>query len=90
MARDSKTVADWSRPLPRPLTIPKVMTLSTLTDVRALMRHLPKDHGDRPAWRHVAAEIERAAAGVDVIDVFVALRLALSIERVEYRMTGQA
>ena len=25
---------DWSRPLPRPLTIPTVMKLSTLADVR--------------------------------------------------------
>ena len=33
---------NWSRPLPRPLVIPKVMTLKTLADVRALMRHLPR------------------------------------------------
>jgi len=31
--------ADWSRPLPRPVVIPKVMALTTLPDVRALMRH---------------------------------------------------
>lgn len=34
---------DWSRRLPQPLVIPKVMTLATLDDVRKLMRHLPKD-----------------------------------------------
>ena len=34
---------DWSRPLPRPLTIPTVMKLSTLADVRDLVeKHLPR------------------------------------------------
>jgi hypothetical protein len=33
---------DWSLPLPRPLTIPTVMKLSTLADVRDLVeKHLP-------------------------------------------------
>ena len=33
---------DWSRRLPRPLTIPDIMTLATLADVRALIeKHLP-------------------------------------------------
>jgi hypothetical protein len=62
------------------------MTLSTVADVRELMRHLPADHRDRPTWRRIVAELDRAAAGADVVDV----ALALSIERVEYRMTGQA
>jgi hypothetical protein len=70
--------------LPRPLVIPDVMTLSTLADVRELLRHLPADHRERPTWRHVAAELDKAAAGADVVDIFVALWLALSIERVEY------
>jgi hypothetical protein len=29
--------------LPRPIVIPKIMTLKTLADVRELMRHLPED-----------------------------------------------
>ncbi len=45
-----------SRPLPRPLVIPDVMTLATLADVQALMRPLPDAHRERPTWRHVAAE----------------------------------
>ena len=72
------------------MVIPDVLHIATLADVRELMRHLPPDHREGPTWRHVASQLEKAAAGADVIDVFVALRLALSLERVEYRITGQA
>ena len=75
-----------SRALPRPLVIPKVMTLRTLGDVRELMRHLPKEHRARHTWRHVAAELEKAAVGADVIDLAIALRLALMLEKVECRV----
>ena len=34
---------DWSRPLPRPLVSPTVMTLKTLDDVRELMGHPPAE-----------------------------------------------
>jgi hypothetical protein len=34
--------ADWSRGPPRPLVIPKVMTIATLADVRELMRTCPR------------------------------------------------
>ncbi len=77
---------NWSRALPRRLVIPKVMTLRTLGDVRELMRHLPKEHRARPTWRHVAAELEKAAIGADVIGVTIALRPALMLERVECRV----
>lgn len=74
--------ADWSRRLPRPLLIPTVMTLKTLADVRALMRHLPDGHRERSTWRPVAVQlVEKAAAGADT--VAVALRLALMLENVE-------
>ena len=33
---------NWSRSLPRTLTIPGVMKLKTLADVRALIGHLPR------------------------------------------------
>ncbi len=61
------------------------MTLSTLADVRELMRLLPADHRHRSTWRHVAAELEQAAAGADAVDVAIALRLALMLENVECR-----
>jgi hypothetical protein len=85
MARGSKTVADWSRRLPRPITIPKVMTVATLADIRTLMRHLPAGREQRPTWRHVAAELAKAAAGADTVDVSIALRMVLSMEGVECR-----
>ena len=46
---------DWSRPLPRPLLIPDVMTLATLADVRELLRHVPKERRTLDTWRQVAA-----------------------------------
>ncbi|MGO8974314.1 MAG: hypothetical protein ACLQNV_12420 [Steroidobacteraceae bacterium] len=58
----SRKRADWSRPLPRSLVIPTIMTLKTLADVRTLMRHLPEDRRARPTWRHIAAEL-RAGGG---------------------------
>ena len=55
---------DWSRPLPRPLTIPTEMKLSTLADVRDLVdKHLPEQYRRKPAWRHVSTEIAKAAEG---------------------------
>ena len=43
---------DWSRPLPRPLTIPTVVELKTLADVRDLVdRHLPAQYRHKPTWR---------------------------------------
>ncbi len=76
---------DWSHRLPRALLIPKVMTIATLADVRELMRHLPAEHRERSTWRHVAAELEQAAAGADTVNVAVALRLVLMMENVECR-----
>ena len=59
----SRKRADWSRPLPRRLVIPTVMTLKTLADVRELMRHLPAEHPGAAdlavALRPLAAAPER-------------------------------
>jgi hypothetical protein len=43
----------WSTPLPRPITIPQVMTLKTLADVRKLLGHIPKDRRQLSTWQHV-------------------------------------
>ncbi len=75
---------NWSRPLPRPLVIPDVMTLVTLADVRTLIeKHLPKDRRERSTWHHVTAELDKAAAGGDTANVAIALRVALMLEGVE-------
>lgn len=54
--------------------------------VRKLMQHLPKDHSSRSTWQHIAAEIDKAAAGADTADVSIALRIVLVLEHVEYRL----
>jgi hypothetical protein len=49
---------NWSRPLPRPLKIPSVMTLKTLADVRELVeRRLPHGHRQRSTWQHVEKQL---------------------------------
>jgi len=77
--------ANWSKPLPKTIVIPSVMTLRTLADVRELMRHLPEDRRARPTWRHVAAQLNEAVGSGDTEDVAIALRLALMLEGVECR-----
>ena len=54
--------------LPRPITIPEVMTLKTLADVRKLLEHIPKERWEVTAWRNV----EKHIAGADVVNVSVA------------------
>jgi hypothetical protein len=81
----SRKRPDWSRRLPRPLVIPKVITLATLADVRKLMPHLPKERRALSTWQHVAAELDKAASGANVSDVAIVLRLVLMLEHVEYR-----
>jgi|HubBroStandDraft_1064217.scaffolds.fasta_scaffold283540_1 hypothetical protein len=41
---------NYSRPLPAPLIIPDVMTMTTLANVRVFVeRRLPKPYRDRPS-----------------------------------------
>jgi hypothetical protein len=75
---------NWSRPLPRPLTIPTVMDLFTLADVRTLIGHLPKQSREKETWQHVAADLKKAAGGGDTAQVSIALQMVLMFERVEF------
>jgi hypothetical protein len=78
---------NWSRALRRPLDIPKVMTLKTLADARALIEgHLPQHFRAKPTWCYVAARLAEAAHGGDTLDVAVPLQIALSMEGVEYHL----
>lgn len=61
------------------------MTLKTLADVRALMRHIPEDRRAQSTWRYVEQQLAEAAAGGDPSDAVTALCLALMLENVECR-----
>ena len=63
---------------------PKIMTLTTLADVQALLRHLQEHHRHRPTWRHVAGKLEEAASGGDQKGIGMALVLALTLEGIEW------
>jgi hypothetical protein len=76
---------DWTRRLPRPLSIPGVMKLVTLADVRALLGHLPQQHRDKTTWRHVADRLDEAARGAELVDLVVPLRMVLAMEGVQCR-----
>ncbi len=79
---------NWSRALPRPLVILKIMTLKTLADVRTLMRHLPEDRRARSTWHYVAQQLAEAAVGAaSLADAAISLRLALMLENVGCRPT---
>jgi hypothetical protein len=73
---------NWRRPLPRPIVIPKVMTLETLEDVRALVhRHLPAEYREKQTWQRVASITTAAARGqLPADDVAVALKMVLALE----------
>jgi hypothetical protein len=79
---------NWSRPLPRPITIPQVMKVATLDDVRRLVdKHLPAEYRSKFAWRKLAALLRRAAQGKDgTAEVSTALQIILKIERVPFQV----
>jgi hypothetical protein len=76
---------DWSRRLPQPLTIPEVMDLRTLADVRELLTHLPERCRHKSTWEYVADRLTEAASSGDTQSVAVSLKMVLCLEGVEYR-----
>jgi hypothetical protein len=77
---------NWSRPLPRPLTIPDVIDLVTLADVRTLLEHLPNSARTRPTWQHVEAGLKQAASGGDITELWASLQMILMLENIEVRL----
>jgi hypothetical protein len=74
---------DWTRKLPRQITVAGVIKLTTLDDIRDLIdRHLPKEFKNKDTWRHVGAELGKAARGADLTSVVASLRIVLSLEGV--------
>jgi hypothetical protein len=73
---------NWRRRLPRPIVIPRIMTLETLEDVRALVhRYLPAEYRSKQTWQRMASITTAAARGqLPADDVAVALKLVLSME----------
>jgi hypothetical protein len=56
-----------------------------VADARALIEQLPEDHRASPVWRHITTQLEQSAAGMEVVDLGIALRLALLLEGLEYQ-----
>jgi hypothetical protein len=73
-------------PLPRALTIPDIMDLVTLADVRTLLGRLPKETRAKSTWQHVEAGLKQAATDGDTPELWAALQMVLMLENVEYRL----
>ncbi len=76
----------WSTPLPRTITIPEVITLKTLADVRTLLGHIPKERRQLSTWQHVDKTLQACARGGDPANISVALQLVLQAEGVPYQI----
>ena len=68
--------------MPRPIVIPKVMTLATLDDLHLLVhRHLPAAYREKQTWQRVATLATAAARGqLPAEEVSVAVRMVLQLE----------
>jgi hypothetical protein len=66
------------------------MDLVTLADVRTLLGHLPKEARAKGTWRHVEAKLKQAAANGDATELWAALQMVLTMERVEVKASGPA
>jgi hypothetical protein len=76
---------DWSQRLPRTITIPEVMTLRTLADVREPLGHLPERCRHKSAWEYLADHRTEVASNGDTQSVTVPLKMVQSMEGIEHR-----
>ena len=70
----------------KPVTIPQVMTLKTLADVRKLLGHIPKERRQLSTWQHVEKTLRECAVGDDTENISVALQIVPQGERVPHRI----
>ena len=71
----------WLRPLPHMLTIPGVMDIVTLADVREFLKLIPKGRRQSETWQVVERQLAEANIGrVRVHDVSIALQMALHVQ----------
>ena len=82
---------NWSRALPLPLWIlddgKKFLRLSTLADVGAFLKHLPKERRLSDTWQVASRRLDDALANQDSAeDLSVTLQMAFQLERIEYRL----
>jgi hypothetical protein len=62
-----------------------VATLATLADARVLIEQLPEKQRASPVWHHIMTQLEQSAAGIEAVDLGIALRLAQLLEGLEYQ-----
>jgi hypothetical protein len=77
---------NWSTSLPQPITIPEVITIKTLADVRKLLGHIPKERRALSSWQHVKKTLQACTRGDDPANISVALQVVLQAERVPFRV----
>ena len=78
---------NWTRPLPKMLTVSGITTAATLNDVRVMIeRHLPAASQAKEMWRYVSNQLREAALGGDTVEFCSVLEMALSIEGLEWTL----
>ena len=85
--RGTATRPNWSRPLPKLLTVSGVTTAATLNDVRVMIeRHLPVASRANEMWKYVSNQLREAALGGDTVKFCSILEMALSLEGLEWTL----
>jgi hypothetical protein len=81
----AQRLSGWSRQLPSPISIPGLMTIKTLADVRKLLVRLPDETRQEPSWQHLEKCLQEAVVSGDAQHVFEPLMILLRIEGVPHQ-----
>jgi hypothetical protein len=71
--------------LPRPITIPEVVTLKTLAEVWKLLHHIPRERRGLSTWQHVEKTLQARVRGADPANISVALQIVLQADGVPHQ-----